>query len=175
MHSTTEEQMKAKPQGWQLSCMPPWARQWTGGIRRCRPFHANDPWGWPIRGKSGSGCGWARSRQEKSPPPRRSLRAAHNRSTRMIHRRRSPWMLQANPSVHPNTSSASQMPLLLSSDWQSPPHTPMASSSFPSQSHTPAGIPGPPQTPHSSKNRQLPSSSTAFGSKLHAVDPCSLC
>ena len=35
--------------------------------------------------------------------------------------------LHANSSVHPNTSSSSQMPLLLSSARQSPPQTPMAS------------------------------------------------
>ena len=80
--------------------------------------------------------------------------------------------LQANPSVHPNTSSSSQMPLLLSSDWILP-HTPMASARF-HRNRTQLEFPAR-RTPHSSKNRQLPSSSTAFGSKLHAVGSFSLC
>ena len=77
-------------------------------------------------------CSLQRRKSRRRPrwPPRRS------------------WM----PSDRCNsaTSSTSQMPLLLKSLTQSPSHTPMASSTFPSQSQNPSRrLPSPPHTPHS--------------------------
>ena len=60
--------------------------------------------------------------------------------------------------MQPYTSSPSQMPLPSASAKQSPPHTPSASRTLPSQSHAPSGMPV-----------HVPSSSVANGLKLHAV------
>ena len=55
--------------------------------------------------------------------------------------------LQANSIIHPVISPSSQMPFRFTSSAQSPPHTPSASTTVPSQSHWPSGMPAPPQIP----------------------------
>ena len=62
-------------------------------------------------------------------------------------------------------STSSQMPSASASASHGPPHSPRASSWFPSQSQSPSAMPSPPQTPHSS--RTFPSQSQFLQGCLH--------
>ena len=69
-------------------------------------------------------------------------------------------------SKQPGTSMSSHTPLSLLSAAHVPPHSPRASNTLPSQSHSSSGMPVPPQMPHSSST--LPSQSQSpSGMSLH--------